>query len=128
MRCDKWEPAYIKGKRSKIFAYGKFGIYFIREIESKQIRYIGMSKYSIAKALYRHFNKWNDVPQRVVFNNKEDYEVRVIVLPIHLVSIYEKRLIRYFRLGNNHELYNDLKETIDQNEFIHEYELEEVPF
>lgn len=124
---DTWQPAYDnKGNRSKRFAYGKFGLYLIRHIYTKQIRYIGMSKFSIAKALYRHFNKWNDVPQRVVYHDKENYEVRVIILPVHLVCIYEKRLIRYFRPADNHEYYDDNNVNVQIPEEL--MELEEAPF
>jgi len=123
---DKWEPAYIGNRRTKIFSHKKFGIYLIRKKISREIKYIGMSRFSIYKALYRHFNKWNDVPQRVVYFNKFDYEVRGIIIPYEDVCRYEQRLIRYFKPCDNHEFYDDIECSV--NDFIPEPELEEVPF
>jgi hypothetical protein len=115
---DCWEPAYdFNGHTSKRFAHCKFGIYLIRNKYSKKIHYIGMSRYSVYKALYRHFEKWNDHQQyRVIYNNRNDFEVRVILLQFERVCNVEQRLIRYFKPIDNAEYYDTESETtIDEH-------------
>jgi hypothetical protein len=99
---DKWQKPYIKDRTTKRFSHLKQGVYFIRDILTKKILYVGMSRYSIYKALYRHFSTWTDVSCRQVFD-KNLVEVRVIIcLDAHE---YEKRLIRYFQPVSNKEMY-----------------------
>lgn len=101
---DKWQKPYIEGKTTKRFSHLKQGVYFIRDIVTKEILYIGMSKYSVYKALYRHFNRWVDVPCRTVFNK---YMVEVRVILCNNAHEYEKMLIRYFKPECNREMYED---------------------
>lgn len=118
--CDKWENPYNSQNRTlKRFSHKKKGVYLIRHKFTKEILYIGVSNYSVYKALYRHFNKWDDHYCRVVFD-KNICEVRVI---IDLDNPYkvEKRLIRYFQPKMNHEMYE-----VDLGEY--EKVLEECPF
>jgi hypothetical protein len=80
-------------------------VYFIRDIVTKEILYIGMSRYSVYKALYRHFNRWEDNPNRSIFDSNT-VEVKVILCSN--AHGYEKRLIRYFQPEVNREMYGAL--------------------
>lgn len=101
---DKWQKPYIENKTTKRFSHLKQGVYFIRDIITKEILYIGMSKYSVYKALYRHFNKWIDVECRQVFD-KNKVEVRIMLCENS--HNFEKRLIRYFQPVFNRKMYED---------------------
>jgi hypothetical protein len=117
---DKWSLPYQKpNSHSDIFRFS--GIYIIRMRDSKEIVYIGMSKSSIYKALYHHFNKWVDCTcRRVTYQNREDYEVRTIKVPINSVDYVERRLIKFFRPRNNAMLYlgvDEIPEPEWKNDF-----------
>lgn len=75
----KWCLPYENGRSTKRNCFGKPGIYFVREVETKEVVYIGMSQSNCWKALYRHFQQWSDRVSRVVYQNRERYEIRVIV-------------------------------------------------
>lgn len=116
---DKWITPYINNKTTKHFSYKRKGVYLIRVKNTNQILYIGMSNSNVYKALYRHFNRWNDHPCRVVLD-RNICEVRVII-DLENPHEIEKRLIRKFLPQCNHEMYEcDLGEYKEV--------LEEVPF
>jgi hypothetical protein len=109
---DIWELPYKEnGKTTKRFSYKKSGIYLIREKESKILVYVGMSKVNTYKALYRHFNKWVDCPQRNTYLNKNNYEVRIILT--EKASILERRIIKFFNPRDNNERYEKWKYVIE---------------
>lgn len=108
MLTDKWVSAYVDGKPSKSFSYRKRGVYLIRNRHSGKITYIGMSISCLYKALYRHFHVWN-YPYRVTYvDDKDSYEVRVVILPREWVEYFEIRLIRYFLPPDNRNMYEDV--------------------
>jgi excinuclease UvrABC nuclease subunit len=105
---DTWQPAYIQTHTTKRFADKKAGVYLIRDKHTFDIVYIGMSQTNIYDALYRHFQKWSDVVQRVVFQDRENYEVRVIICETpQQAVITERRLIKRLNPSENHEFYED---------------------
>lgn len=129
---DKWDVPYIKGKTTKRFAYRKMGVYLIRDRNTKEILYIGMSKSNLAKTLYRHFQSWSNSWQyRVVYRDRIGYEVRVILTDEERVGYVESRLIRYFNPKDNRYKYKEgTEETIETCEELPEEfkELVEIPF
>lgn len=70
----------------------------------------------VYKALYRHFQKWNDQQQRRSLFKKEETEVRIITTPKELVHRTEVRLIRLFKPKENTILYE--QSMVDDEPFI----------
>jgi hypothetical protein len=77
------------------------GVYFIRELGSKKLVYVGMSRSCLYKALYRHFQDWSSSKQYRVTYYHDRYEVKVILIRKHKVRYYERRLISYFNPLDN---------------------------
>jgi len=120
---DKWESPYTEaGKTNKLFSFKVPGIYLIREKSSKEIIYIGMSKSNAYKALYRHFQVWNDRQYRVVYQDRDKYEVRVILISYQEAIILERKLIKKYKPRDNREFY----EYKEENTMVPE--MEECPY
>lgn len=124
---DKWQLPYTNsGKASKRFRFFKFpGVYLIRKKDSKEIIYIGMSKSNVYKALYRHFETWNDRQYRVVYQYRDKYEIRIILTSYCQAITLEKKLIKKYKPRDNREFYEYEDENIPEMEPI---ELEECPY
>lgn len=125
---DMWICPYVDQKTTKRFTYKKPGVYLIRNKQTQQITYIGMSTTNVYKALYRHFQKWNDCPQRVVYLNREYYEVKTIVCQNKDEAIkLEKRLIKWFYPSDNREFYEDDFDFTEIPDYL-KLEVEICPF
>jgi hypothetical protein len=132
---DKWDYPYQGDNLHRTTkhkeAWGKSGIYLIRENSgSNIIRYIGMSRSNLYKALYRHFESWEDNRQRrVVYSDRSAYEVRVIVCELRWVDYIEQRLIQYFNPPDNDDKYEGQTPQMPVTEQVFEVEPEdECPF
>lgn len=124
---DTWEKPYLDNKTTKRFTYKKPGIYIIRCLITRKITYVGMSLNCVYKAMYRHFQTWNDTQYRVTYTNRDSFECRVIILPREKVSQMERRLIRYFNPRDNAEFYES--ETFAETEHEEFYnQLQACPF
>ena len=125
---NNWQPPYI-GSVSTQKVFGKKGVYLIRELPSKQIVYVGMSKSNLWKALYRHFQSWNDHRcRRVVYHDRDKYEVKTLVLSVCDVDRYERSLIRKFTPRDNADMYEDFEDIISDVENILGETKNEIPF
>jgi len=103
---DKWDLPYRNNRTTKRFTFNKSGIYFIRCIKTKNILYIGLSLSNAYKALYRHFESWNDYKhQRITYDDRNKVEIRVILCDKYVADRYEKLLIRKFQPSDNLERY-----------------------
>ncbi len=76
----------------------KFGVYFIREKQSKEVVYIGYSKNNLYKALYRHYQYYKDSGYQIR-NNYERDETEVMIATTSKANAY--RLERHFILEYN---------------------------
>lgn len=127
---DTWQIPYTGTKTTKCFARCKPGIYIIRDAFTKAITYIGMSKSNVYKAMYRHFQQWNDRSQyRVTYPNRTGFEVRLIIVPSEKVDYTERRLIRFFNPRDNAERYEDSENYFfesEQEAFVSK--LQDCPF
>lgn len=128
---DTWNKPYNGRLTTKRFAFRKAGIYIIRDTVTKIITYIGMSKVCAYTAMYRHFEQWNDKRQyRVTYQERSQFEVRIIFIDALNVHQYERRLIKYFNPRDNAERYED--DNSLSNSFIEDYitepQLENCPF
>jgi excinuclease UvrABC nuclease subunit len=124
---DKWQSPYTDaGRASKGFRFFKFpGVYLIRRKESKEIIYIGMSKSNAYKALYRHFETWNDRQYRVTYQDRDQYEVRIILTTYCQAVALERKLIKKYKPKDNREFYEYEEEYIPKMELV---EPEECPY
>jgi len=89
-------PYNDKGKTNlKKITKSKSGVYFIRSKKTKEVYYIGYSSSSLYKALYRHFQYYNDEhkQERTYYADKYAYEVSVAVTTKTHAPILEKHLI-----------------------------------
>ena len=125
---NNWQPPYI-GSVSTQKVFGKKGVYLIRELPSKQIVYVGMSKSNLWKALYRHFQSWNDYRcRRVVYHDRDRYEVKTLVLEQGEVDRYERSLIREFLPRDNADMYEDFEDIISGMDTVLGEIKNEIPF
>lgn len=81
------------------------GVYIIRK--NKDILYIGYSGTDLYKAMYRHFQKWNDYSQvRVLYSNLKDLKVDIIICSTKIESSrLEKALIIKYKPKENPDQY-----------------------
>ena len=98
------------------------GVYMIKEGES--IIYVGMSGHCVYKALYRHFERWNDprIERQVYLNDLDKYQVAIIASDNF--SQLEKDLIRHLHPRDNREYY----ETDETDRGFIPVQFEEAPF
>jgi excinuclease UvrABC nuclease subunit len=122
---NSFQIPYINKKTTKRFTFGQPGIYIIRSIITNKITYIGMSATNVYKALYRHFQTWNDRKQRrVVYLDYHNYEIRVILCNREQAVICERRLIKWYKPIDNAEFYEDW----DFNDITHNLNLEPIEY
>jgi hypothetical protein len=69
------------------------GVYLIRSKRSKEVVYVGHSKSSVYKTLFRHFQDWDDPTQYRATYPKRKYEVALISTKKHRVEKLERFLI-----------------------------------
>jgi hypothetical protein len=132
---DKWDAPYRNKHTTKLSWMKKTGLYIIRDKNTKQIVYVGMSRSCLYRGMYRHFQSWNDPRQyRVTYLDRDNYEVRLILVEFEKVEYFERRLIWYLNPRDNLNRYEEEKEHYDnmQDELngVDPFgeEVEEVPF
>jgi excinuclease UvrABC nuclease subunit len=126
---DRWTSPYKGNKTTKRFTYKKPGCYLIKNKTTGFITYIGMSSVNVYKALYRHFQQWNDKPWRVTYHDYDNYLIRVIICQNRQhAAITERRLIKWFKPTDNHEYYEDWEYTTNVPEYLEKQELVECPY
>ena len=76
----------------------KYGVYFIRDKATKENLYIGHSKSNLYKALYRHYQYYNDSDTQAR-NNYERHETEVMLATSSKANAY--KLERHFILEYN---------------------------
>ena len=103
MRRTKYLPPYTATGRTTFPARRRPGVYVIKR--AGRLRYIGFSTVDVYKALYRHFQTWNDSSRpdaRVVYRNLADVRVRVIYTDsASQAARLERALIIRFRPPDN---------------------------
>ena len=125
--------AYTDGKPS-FKKQGISGVYFIFN-RDKKLKYIGFSASCVYKALYRHFQSWNDKTQER-FTYPRDYYVRLIITSPTRAQDLEKYLIlkmsppdgliKYNKYSPEKE--NKMKHIIENLETGKEVDEEIIPF
>lgn len=121
-RWDRMRPSASFPKRNKA------GVYII--YKSHKAVYVGFSRTDVYKALYRHFQKWNDPRQvRVTYSGSNEHiKVRVIYCNTSInADRLEKALIIKLKPVDNPQKYwltNVLDEK--EKEMYNDYLLEDV--
>ena len=79
------------------------GVYFIKE--GPEIVYVGMSQSCVYKALYRHFERWNDwrISRQVYLEQHHHYSVAIY--PCEDSLRMEREFIKWLTPRDNRELY-----------------------
>jgi len=139
MKATKFLPPYFKDKGEfkcslKFTETDRAGVYMIKSERSGKVVYIGMSKSSLYKALYRHFQQWNDRTQYRATFSKTGYTIRIILCTPTQAEKLERALIAKHKPESNAQQFEResilekiLNEKID---FIKTSEIttEEAPF
>lgn len=132
-----------KGKRTKIFAaytdekptFKKrdcAGVYLIYNRE-KVLQYVGYSETSLYKALYRHFQSWDDKRKRR-FTYPKSFLCRVIITTAHRARLLEKYLIKTLQPPDGqmkYEYYFEKKEVAavkEISENLETIDVSAIPF
>ena len=121
MRRTKYLPPYTDTGRTTFPARQRPGVYVIKK--AGRLRYIGYSRSDVYKALYRHFQAWNDSSRpepRVVYRNLNDVRVRVIYTdsPAQASRLERALIIRFTPPDNPQQLLN-LTTTADMERTMH---------
>lgn len=80
------------------------GVYMI--YKNGNLVYVGFSRFSVYKALYRHFQQWNDKRQIRVTYNPTEVKVRVIYCTPQQADKLEKALILKYKPKDNPQQYD----------------------
>lgn len=126
MKASKYFKPYFKTAKGKEKCSlnneftKKAGAYLIRDADSKEPLYVGMSKTNIYRTLYRHFQSWTDGQHRVTFKKFNDVEVRIIETTATEAARVERFLIRKTKPSKNviehvEETAGDEKEIVFSN-------------
>lgn len=113
---------YQANGRTTFNLQGLPGVYLI--YVNDVIDYIGFSGTSVYKALYRHFQKWNDKSQvRVTYNKKQsNITVRVVYTRTKQYAFkLEKALINKYHPKSNPSQYETYEPTNGDIEKLDEY-------
>jgi hypothetical protein len=84
---------------------GKKGVYLIKEAE--EIVYIGMSNFCANKALYRHFQRWNDNRECATRRVYDEDRCTVSMLLTDQATVCERFVIRALNPRDNLEKYEE---------------------
>jgi len=79
------------------------GVYFI--CENGMVIYIGMSQSCVYKALYRHFESWDDPRIKRQTYTDDPFRYQVAIIPSDDATQLEKEMIRLFKPRDNREFY-----------------------
>jgi len=113
MRRTKYLPPYTATGATTFPARRRPGVYVIKK--DGKLRYVGLSTVDVYKALYRHFQTWNDRSRpdpRVVYRNLAAIRVRVIYTDTaQQAARLERALIVRFRPPDNPQQLLDLETT-----------------
>ena len=75
LQAEKIKPPYLPNGKTAFKKRNSAGVYLI--YKHSELKYVGYSGSDVYKAMYRHFQEWNDKQIRIVYNPKE-VKVRVI--------------------------------------------------
>ncbi len=136
MRRTKYLPPYTDSGRTTFPARARPGVYVIKK--DGRLRSIGFSRSDVYKALYRHFQSWNDRSRpdpRVVYMQRAGITVRVIYTDTPAqAGRLERALIVRFQPPDNPTQYLDLQTTAADDALMDRAALadwapvEDVPF
>lgn len=117
MRRTKYLPPYTDTGRTTFPARQRPGVYVIKK--AGRLRYIGFSTTDVYKALYRHFQVWNDRSRpdpRVVYRQLADVRVRVIYTDnaSQAARLERALIIRFQPPDNPQQLLNLDTTTMDE--------------
>jgi hypothetical protein len=109
MKRTKYLPPYTDSGRTTFPARQRPGVYVIKK--AGRLRYVGFSRTDVYKALYRHFQTWNDSSRpepRVVYRQLADVRVRVIYTdtPAQASRLERALIIRFTPPDNPQQLLN----------------------
>ena len=98
--------------------------------EARELRYVGYSKSDVYKALYRHFQTWNDRlidlgkrNERITYKFRSNYKVRVIYTRTGAQAMeLETALILKYEPRDNPDKLKFLELTTDGEQYVAEAE------
>lgn len=112
----RFAAPYKKNGRTNFPEQNCPGIYIIKK--DGQIRYIGYSASSVYKALYRHFQEWNDQRgERVTYKRLAGITVRVVYCKsgAYAAKLERALIIKYRPVDNPDKLRGYQLEMNDKN-------------
>lgn len=94
VQFSKWIPQYNGSKTNFPSIRNKYGVYFIRNVFG-DIVYVGFSQSNLYKALYRHFQTYNDqhAQRRIYYSDRSFYEVMIGLCEKRYAGMLEKYYI-----------------------------------
>jgi predicted GIY-YIG superfamily endonuclease len=98
MKVTRFYSPYI-GSKTRFPARKRPGVYIIKE--SDKIVYVGYSSVDVYKALYRHYQVWNDTTQERQTFDRSTTKVRLIYTTANRARLLEAALINKYMPDNN---------------------------
>jgi len=128
IKPDLWEPAYVGNKTTKRKFRFQPGVYLIKDSFEKMV-YIGKSNTCLYKALYRHFQKWDDpkFPRLTYEGKRHEYKVKCILMSNGFVNYFEARLINSFKPRDNKDFCEHINNP-DVYKELFDLDSEPLPF
>ena len=117
-----WFAPYDENNKTNLpkITKKKYGVYFFRSRKTKEVIYIGHSSSNLYKALYRHFQIYNDSDKQIrnYYAARSNYEVMVAISSKQ--NAY--KLERHFILE-----YNPRDTTHKYEKYHEESKIQEIP-
>ncbi|MBN2664800.1 MAG: GIY-YIG nuclease family protein [Bacteroidales bacterium] len=130
-----WFNPYNKEGKTNLIKLTRhqYGVYLIKSKRTNEIVYIGHSSSNLYKALYRHFQYYNDEnsQNRTYYGNKQGYEVAVILTSKKQAPKVEISLIKEYKPRDAFLKYENYEiEFVESPEIedFEEWQITEVPF
>lgn len=124
---------YVDNK-TRFPARKKPGVYLIKEKKSGQIVYVGMSESDVYKAMYHHFNSWNDKRSERAVYDRDKHLIRIVYCTFKQASRLERALIKRINPRDNSQKYEAFQNELSDRAIMQEYEncefkpINEIPF
>lgn len=120
MKKTRFQKPYTQDGRTKFPLRKKAGVYLIKN-SAGTIVYIGSSESDIYKAMYHHFNTWNDRQVERATYNRNSHTVRVVYTTPNQAITLERALIKKYQPADNTQKYETLFNEIKEAQALENY-------
>ena len=122
MKKTRFTKPYNKNGSTKFPDRKRAGVYLIKSDSSSEIVYVGSSESDLYKAMYHHFNTWNDKQMERATYDRNRVTVRVVYCTPAQAITLERALIRKHQPRDNSQKYENLFNQNQEAKLLDSYE------